>query len=90
MYNNIQLNNQFNATYFITKFTSVFIKEGKMAINRIIQEKRDEYRVQLINDKEMKITGKNYYCHKVKINDKWEIMQLAHRMMKSDRPYYRR
>ena len=72
------------------KFTSVFIEEGKMAINRKNQEKRDEYRVQIINDKEMKITGKNYYCHKVKINDKWEITQLAHRMMKSDRPDYRR
>ena len=42
-----------------------------MAIIRKNQEKRDEYRVQLITDKEMKITGKNYYCHKVKINDKW-------------------
>ena len=42
-----------------------------MAIIRKIQEKRDEYRVRLINDK-------------------WEIMQLAHRMMKSDRPDYRR
>ena len=72
------------------KCTSVFIEEGKMAINRKNQEKRDEYRVQVINDKEMKITGKNYYCHKIKINDKWEITQLAHRMMKSDRPYYRR
>lgn len=45
-----------------------------MAINRKNQEKRDEYRVQIINDHEMKITGKNYYCHKIKINDKWEIM----------------
>ena len=61
-----------------------------MAINRKNQEKRDEYRVQIINDHEMKITGKNYYYHKIKINDKWEIMQLAHRMMKSDRPDYRR
>ena len=61
-----------------------------MTINRKIQEKRDEYRVQIINDSEMKITGKNYYCHKIKINDKWEITQLAHRMMKSDRPDYRR
>ena len=68
----------------------MFIKEGKMAIIRKIQEKRDEYRVRLINDKEMKITGKNYYCHKVKINDNWEIMQLAHKMMKSDRPDYLR
>ena len=78
MYNNIQLNNQFNATYFITKFTSVFIKEGKMAINRKIQEKRDEYRVRLINDKEIKINGK---C---------EIVKIAHRMMKSDLTDYRR
>ena len=61
-----------------------------MAIIRKNQKKRDEYRVQLINDKEMKITGKNFYCHKDKINDKWEITQLAHRMMKSDRPDYRR
>ena len=72
------------------KFTSVFIEEEKMAIIRKIQEKRDEYQVQLINDKEMKITGKNYYCHKVKINDKWVITQLAHKMMKSDRPDYLR
>ena len=72
------------------KFTSVFIEEEKMAIIRKIQEKRDEYEVQLINDKEMKITGKNYYCHKVKINDKWVITRLAHKMMKSDRPDYLR
>lgn len=72
------------------KLTSVFIEEGKMAIIRKIQEKRDEYQVQLINDKEMKITGKNYYCHKVKVNGKWVITKLAHKMMKSDRPDYLR
>lgn len=76
MYNNIQLNNQFNATYFITKFTSVFIKEGKMAINRKNQEKRDEYRTRLINDNEMVTIGKNYYCQKVKINGKWKSLSL--------------
>ena len=61
-----------------------------MAINRKNQEKRDEYRTRLINDNEMVTIGKNYYRQKVKINGKWEIVKLAHRMMKSDRPYYRR
>ena len=61
-----------------------------MAINRKNQEKRDEYRTRLINDNEMVTTGKNYCCQKVKINGKWEIVKLVHRMMKSDRPHYRK
>ena len=50
----------------------------------------------ITNNTNVKIIGRNtiieqdedYYCCRVKIGDKWEIIKLAHRMKKSDRPDY--
>lgn len=30
----------------------------------------------------------DYYCRRVKVGDKWEIIKLAHLMKKSDHPDY--
>lgn len=76
---------------------------GAVAVTIFIVEPIVEYLIlrlkglKVINDDtSVKIISRNaiieqdedYYCCRVKVSDKWEIIKLAHRMKKSDRPDY--
>lgn len=45
-------------------------------------------RVKIISRKTIIEQDEDYYCCRVKVGDKWEIVKLAHLMKKSDRPDY--
>lgn len=45
-------------------------------------------RIKIISRKTIIEQDEDYYCCRVKVSDKWEIIKLAHRMKKSDRPDY--
>ena len=45
-------------------------------------------RIKIISRKTIIEQDEDYYCCRVKVGDKWEIIKLAHRMKKSDRPDY--
>lgn len=48
----------------------------------------DDTNIKIIGSKTIIEQDKDYCCCRVKIGDKWEIIKLAHRMKKSDRPDY--
>ena len=45
-------------------------------------------RIKIISRKTIIEQDEDYYCCRVKVGDKWEIVKLAHLMKKSDRPGY--
>ena len=80
-----------------------FIILGSVAVTVFIGEPAIEYislrlkgQKVITDGSNVKIIGHNtiieqdedYYCCRVKVGDKWEIVKLAHRMKKSDRPGY--
>ena len=48
----------------------------------------DDTSVKIISRNAIIEQDEDYYCCRVKVSDKWEIIKLAHRMKKSDRPDY--
>lgn len=48
----------------------------------------DDTTVKIIGRKTIIEQDEDYCCCRVKVGDKWEIVKLAHRMKKSDRPDY--
>lgn len=48
----------------------------------------DNTHVKIIGRKTIIEKDEDYYCYRVKIGDKWEIIKLAHLMKKSDHPDY--
>ena len=48
----------------------------------------DDTTVKIIGRKTIIEQDEDYYCCRVKVGDKWEVVKLAHRMKKSDRPDY--
>jgi hypothetical protein len=48
----------------------------------------DDTSVKIISRNAIIEQDEDYYCCRVKVGDKWEIIKLAHRMKKSDRPDY--
>lgn len=48
----------------------------------------DDTTVTIIGRKTIIEQDEDYCCCRVKVGDKWEIVKLAHRMKKSDRPDY--
>ena len=80
-----------------------FIILGAVAVTGYIVEPTIEYlilrlkglkviinntRIKIISRKTIIEQDEDYYCCRVKVGDKWEIIKLAHRMKKSDRPDY--
>lgn len=80
-----------------------FIILGAVAVTVYIVEPTIEYlilrlkglkviinntRIKIISRKTIIEQDEDYYCCRVKVGDKWEIIKLAHRMKKSDRPDY--
>ena len=80
-----------------------FIILGAVAVTIFIVEPTIEYlilrlkglkvitnntRIKIISRKTIIEQDEDYYCCRVKVGDKWEIVKLAHLMKKSDRPGY--
>ena len=80
-----------------------FIILGAVAVTVYIVEPTIEYlilrlkglkvitnntRIKIISRKTIIEQDEDYYCCRVKVGDKWEIVKLAHLMKKSDRPGY--
>ena len=80
-----------------------FIVFGAVAATIYIVEPTIEYLILhlkglkvITNNTHVKIIGRktiieqdeDYYCCRVNVGDKWEIVKLAHLMKKSDRPGY--